>query len=1073
MLRAIELQKAAIANGIFLLFVVMGLTFAAHAERLPVKIYTSADGLGSSFIDYLMRDSRGFMWFCTRDGLSRFDGSQFITYQIGDETSPPGVETIYEARNGVYWICTTGGLYRFNPNALSTPKVSRNGRPTLNAEFVSSWRGNLLEDSKGNTWFISSNTWLVSNGLYLMEEKEGEISFAKVELNLPLETNKDYGVTSLYEAADGSFWINTTFGLVRRLPDKRVLFYPYQAALIEGVTAMILDKQDRVWLKRGLDLFVFKPEPIESFSHLGRTTEQKLKPTLAVPLQADAEIRMPANPGEALQILGNDYLNQSLLKNMYETSDGHIWITTEKDLFEYDGRVFHHFDSSQGLAIAMGQMAEDTAGNLWFGGQTGLVRLDRKGLISYRESDGLGSPRLNSISEAQDGALYISNGGFFLSKLEGKGFRTIKLNISPSARSIWTSRSAFLDSRGEWWVMTNEGLYRFAAADNFASLNRRPPLAIYTKRDGLKSDGIYQVFEDKRGNIWVSTRGIASESSLSRWSRAENKFYAFTEKENFLSRKAASAFAEDNNGNLWFGFYEGGLARYKDGRFTFFEEEFGLPGGIVTDLLIDRSGRLWASTARGGLYRLDDTTAERPQFVAYTTNDGLSSNNIRTITEDVYGNIFAGTVRGVDRLTPETGRVKYFSVSDGLASDFVVDSYCDKNGMLWFATMNGLSKFASPPNETPPDPQIWLGGLRVSGLAQPVSQLGSANIDPLELTHTQNNFQIDFFGLDFRAGETLRYQYKLEGADEDWSAPSEQRSVTFAHLSPATYRFLVRAINSDGTTSPQTASVTFRILSPIWLRWWFIGLGAMLAATIAFVIIKQRVARRRERQRAQDALRQVNEERLRELEYVRRRIATDLHDDVGSSLTQISLLSEVALKRIDGQAPSVSEPLSMITRTSSELVDSMSDIVWAINPAKDTLSDLSQRMRLFASDVFVARQINFHFTAPDDDQSIKVGANARRELFLIFKEGVNNMVRHSQCAEADIEFRADADSLFLRISDNGKGFDISQESDGHGLVSMAERARSMGGECRITSEAGCGTTLTVTIPLKQSSIVTV
>src|ERR1044071_3494740 len=115
MLRAIELQKAAIA----LLLVVMALTPAAHAEQLPVKIYTSADGLGSSFIDYLMRDSRGFLWFCTRDGLSRFDGSQFITYQIGDETSPPGVETIYEARNGIYWICTTGGLYRFNPNALS------------------------------------------------------------------------------------------------------------------------------------------------------------------------------------------------------------------------------------------------------------------------------------------------------------------------------------------------------------------------------------------------------------------------------------------------------------------------------------------------------------------------------------------------------------------------------------------------------------------------------------------------------------------------------------------------------------------------------------------------------------------------------------------------------------------------------------------------------------------------------------------------------------------------------------------------------------------------------------------
>jgi len=666
--------------------------------------------------------------------------------------------------------------------------MARNGRPILNAEFVSDWRGNLFEDSKGRMWFTGL-------GVFLMEEKDGEVSFKAVDLKLPSEANKDYGVNAIYEAEDGSFWLNTTFGFVRRLPDDRTVFYPYRTSYIEGITRLMLDKQSRVWLKRGSDLFVIKPEPIESLSNLGPSTKQNLRPTSSVPLKIDVETTMPAKPGEVLQILGAGYFDQWQLKNIYETSDGHIWIITERDLFEFDGRVFHRYNASQGLAVSMASMAQDSAGNLWLTGQTGLVRLDRKGLTAYREPDGLSSSKLNSICEAQDGSLYISNGDFYVSKLGQSGFQTVKLRVAPSAKSLWTSRSAFLDSKGEWWAMTTEGLFRFPAVEGFASLSKRTPLAVYTNREGLKSDSVFQVFEDKRADLWVSTRGIARECGLARWSRSENKFYTFSEKEGFPPRESATAFAEEENGNLWFGFYEGGLARYKDGRFMFFEGGKGLSGAVVLDLLVDRRGRLWVASARG-LYRVDDTNSEHPEFSSYTTNDGLSSNNIRTITEDSAGDIYAGTVRGVDRLSPDTGRVKHFTVNDGLASDFVVDSRCDRNGVLWFATMDGLSKLVPSSTEDPPEPQIWLGGLRISGLPQALSQLGTARTELLELTHTQNNFQIDFFGLDFRAGETLRYQYKLEGANTDWSPPSELRSVTFANLSPARYRFLVRSVNA-------------------------------------------------------------------------------------------------------------------------------------------------------------------------------------------------------------------------------------------------------------------------------------
>ncbi len=219
-----------------------------------------------------------------------------------------------------------------------------------------------------------------------------------------------------------------------------------------------------------------------------------------------------------------------------------------------------------------------------------------------------------------------------------------------------------------------------------------------------------------------------------------------------------------------------------------------------------------------------------------------------------------------------------------------------------------------------------------------------------------------------------------------------------------------------------------------------------------------------ERKRAEEALRRSREERLIEIEQVRKRIATDLHDDIGSSLTQISILSEVAQREIARDDSSATKPLSMIASASRELVDSMSDIVWAINPQKDHLSDLTQRMRLFASDIFTGSNIKFRFDAPGANQDVRIGANVRREVFLIFKESVNNLVRHSGCTEAEIEFRVADDWLALRVSDNGAGFDASRQSDGHGLMSMRDRARETGGEFEVLSGNGKGTTVNLKLP---------
>lgn len=275
----------------------------------------------------------------------------------------------------------------------------------------------------------------------------------------------------------------------------------------------------------------------------------------------------------------------------------------------------------------------------------------------------------------------------------------------------------------------------------------------------------------------------------------------------------------------------------------------------------------------------------------------------------------------------------------------------------------------------------------------------------------------------------------------------------------------MRAVSEKGNISREPAVISFRVLAPLWLRWWFLALaGAILAIPISLII-----RYRYQRTLAEQSLYREKEERLRELEEVRRRIAKDLHDDVGSSLTQVSLLTEVARQAMNGASDFANEQLSIVAKMSRELVDSMSDIVWAVNPQKDTLDDLTHRMRRFASNLFTAQQIDFQFHTPDEEQDIKIGANMRREVFLIFKEGVNNIARHSRCARAELEFRFEGDRLCLSMTDNGQGFDCSEESAGNGLINMRERTRAFGGDFEVISEHGQGTTLTVTIPLNHHS----
>lgn len=1152
-----------------ILLLLLGAVADASAERLPIKAYTTENGLAHNRVKRIVQDSRGFLWFCTGDGLSRFDGYQFANFRVEDGLPAPSINDLLEAADGVYWVATnSAGVVRMDLRSGPRPQQQRVIQPRFTLYPVSgdpvANRVNILHrDPAGALWAGTDG------GLFRMDAAEGEQAFRPVPLGIPSRADIHVQVWALVEDRDGGLWIGTKFGLVRRSSDGRTTHYRIQPSPGDDiVTALLRDSNGTLWVGHETGLIAFNPTSAPMVT---------AEPGGSRPLPADAR-----------RYTTRDGLTENTVLALRQAADGRLWIRTSgAGLSTFDGKGFRTYQVGQRVRDSVGSLTEDREGNLWLGTTAvGALKITAHGWITHGETDGLGE-FIGSIFENQAGQLYVNSSAWHISRLDGAGFTTVRPALpSTVTDASWRGFSGVIqDVDGQWWIATREGLYRFPKVSRLEQLARVRPAAVYTTRDGLANDDVTRLFEDSRGDIWIASF-VPAREALTRWERATGRFHGYSEKDGLRPYTSAQAFGEDAEGNLWVGFREGGLARYRGGQFTMLRSDDGLPAGSVNSLYVDQSGRLWVAISQGGLCRIDDPGGDRPRVVAYTRADGLASDVVLSVTGDLAGRIYVASAQGIDRLDPETGRIKHYSTADGLAGGEFTGAVRDRSGALWFCTSSGLTRHLPEPEHTISPPPILIGAVRVAGVVRPLSALGETAVSLFDLDANQNNIQIDFFGIDLRAGEALRYQYRLEGATADWSQPSAQRNVNYASLAPGAYRFLVRTVSADGIPSPSPASVSFEILPPVWRRWWFLGIAAIVVASVTGVFAHSRYRRLKalrdsenrfrtlaetatdaiitideesrivlvnqaaehvfgytrqemtgaeltmlmpgplrhrheggfarykrtgkrhmawqgielpglhkegheipleisfgeftrdgrrfftgiarditERKRVAEALRRTREERLVELERVRKRIATDLHDDVGSSLTRIALLSEVARQRVGSTDVSLADPLSSIAGLARELVDSMSDIVWAINPNKDHLSDLSQRMRHFSSDVLTSRQIALRFRTPALERDIPVGANVRRELFLIFKEAVNNIARHARCTCANLDLSAEVDGLVLRVSDNGRGFDVAHADTGHGLASMRQRTEALGGQLEVISAPGYGTALTFVIPL--------
>jgi ligand-binding sensor domain-containing protein/two-component sensor histidine kinase len=1029
----------------------------AQAERLPIKAYTVADGLAHNAVNKIVRDSRGFLWFCTREGLSRFDGYTFTNFGTEQGLPHANVTDLLETRSGEYWVATYGGMVRFDPKGAPANTVVYAGEASVIAPMFSvivsadqdrrsSVITVLIQDRNGTIWCGTQN------GLSQLERTNDRVALRSVDVGIPSEFPLQREISDLLEDKHGSLWIAAPSGLYRRLPDGSTARYTKRDGLPnEYIFDLFQDSQGQLWATTLLGGF---------FRFVADATSNP--------------------PKVAATYTRRDGLPTDWVYRLLETADRRFWVATNKGLLEFfpngdqQGRRFRSYTERNGLSYPeITALNEDLGGNLWLGtGAAGGMKLTRDGFVTYAEQDGLFD--VAAIFEDRGGSVCFK--GNVLGNERTSVFEGAKLGLldpippdlhqrfgcsdgqrfnwfKPKALTYtgWVMEEVTLQSRnGEWWVGSGEGLYRFPATNHFAQIKTARPLVIYTPKDGLASHQTFRLFEDSSENIWISTID-ASTNGLARWEKSSETVHDLKNSPGLPSLKdnLPRSFGEDRVGNVWIGF-NNGLARYSQGSFKFFAAADGLPSGAIINMYVDHASRLWLASSLGGLIRIDDPGAERPSFISYTTLQGLSSNKIDVITEDLEGHIYVGGGHGLDRLDPATGRVKHFTTADGLAPGLFRAAFRDHNGVLWFGMTRGLSRYAPAPDDPAAPPSVSITGLRVAGSLRLVSALGEREVALADFSANDNQLQLDFLGLSFISGDVLRYQYKLEGADNDWSAPSEQRRVNYANLAPGRYRFLVRAENSDGTFSTAPASVTFRILRPLWQRWWFLTIVALFIGLGVYRLYRYRVSR------------------VLEFANMRTRIATDLHDEIGSNLSLIAMVSEVAGRKVRQADSQVAGWLSLIGNTSRETVDSMSDIVWAVNPNKDRIGDLTQRMRQVADDAFTTSDIAFHFSAPGVEDEIEVDAETRREVFMVFKEGVNNIVRHSRCTQAAIDLAIERNWLRLKLSDNGRGFDVSEASSGNGLSSMRRRAKKLGGELEICSQSSAGTTVMLQAPLKRS-----
>ncbi len=978
------------------------------------------------------------------------------TWQIDEGLPHNLVQAITQTRDGYLWVGTYKGLAKFDGTHFTI--FDTNNTPELKSSTVTA----LCTDREGALWIGTDGGGLV--------RLQGTNFFHLGKTN-GLAGDR---IRVIYQGMDGSLWIGTTTGMSRYQHETFTNYTSKEGLTSDFVNCIYEDRDGGVWIATGEGLNCLRAGKImDSFKMPAQLPNDSVR---GICQDRGGRMWIGSNNG----LLWYNYYNTGTIGHFYayntrhglsdsfvsavcEDREGNVWVGTYSGLNRFsEGRFFSELNHEGMPFDRVNTLFEDREGNMWVGSKEGLSRLTPNRFLTYTRRQGLAHNNIMSVMEDHSGSLWIGTWGGGLNQFkDGEFIVCAAANGLPNRLVLSTCEAR----DGSLWIGNDYsgGLARLQDGN----------LKHYTWKDGLINAAIRVLHEDQSGNLWIGTsRGLSCLK--------EGKFTNYTNKDN-LPNEVIRAICEEKDGTLWFG-TEGGLSRWNKGKFINFTTQEGLSDNKVTALYEDKAQNLWIGTADGGLNRYKEG-----RFSAYTTRQGLFSDEIFEILEDDYGWLWLSCSKGVFRVLKKNldamdrGRLEEgmtvsiaYNKSDGMESTICSGvakpaGWKTHDGKLWFPTSKGLV-VVDPGNvklsRIPPPVYVE----QVVADKKPLMFEGPAIQDwPEELAASptvkvppgRGELEIHYTALNLRAPEKTHFKYKLSGVDSEWIEGGARRLAHYNNIYPGTYRFSVKACNSDGYWNEKGISLDIVLLPHFWQTWWFRGLSAL--AAIGAVSGAARYATKIKMQRRVEGL-----ERDQALQKERARIAHDMHDQLGAGLTQVGFLGELT-KRDADKIDQTRIYAGKICEATRELAQTLDEIVWAVNPKNDTLNKLAAYMAVYAEEFFRLTAIRCRLDIPLGLPPRPISADFRHNLFLTVKEALNNIVKHAQASEVWINLTVNNSTLEILIEDNGRGFALDgPDQFGNGLGNMKKRIEEIGGRFDLSSRLEKGTRIYFQVPLESS-----
>jgi ligand-binding sensor domain-containing protein len=1028
-----QLFRSPFVSHLYKIFILTNILFVeiiAQDNQIRFDHISVEQGLSQASVFSIVQDKTGFIWFATQDGLNRYDGYSFTIFRHDpldtNSVAGIGIKKLYIDDNGNLWVITLD-------NKLDRLDPERNLFIHYNQKIINPDDSSLVkissitDDASGQLWICSGKGVLYryypekDNFIYQKLNNNEDDSIGKVHAHCLFA---DSGGILWMGTWEGLFKIDISSGIIKKFQN-----IPGDKNSLGGNLVFDITKDDsgNLWIasanggvsvlkKRTGKFKVYRNDPADSKS-----------------------------------------LSSDRAFSIFKDSHSDIWIgTIDKgvDLFKPEDESFINFHHVPSLSWTISSGAimsiyEEKSGALWFASLSGGAnRFDRRTQhfihITHDAGDdgSISQNTVLAVCEDKSGALWVgTDGGGVNLRLPGKEKFEHYLQ-NPSGFGSNSITAIYEDHNGKIWIGTDPGVNTAGGGVFTYDINSNS-FVPFDKLQ-IKAGGITTFCEDADGRMWIGTAadGVHSYDTIS---GEITSFKHNNKKQNSLSGNSVFAIYEDKFGTLWFGTIGRGVNRFdkQTGTFECFINDPENPNSISNNSVWcfneDSDGNLWMGTWGGGLNIFN---RQNNTFKSFTIKDGLPSNVIYAILPDNDGNLLLSTSRVLSKFNIKNYSSKNYDKSDGLQNiEFNQGAFCiGKNGKLYFGGTNGVTAFY-PENITENQyvPTTVITNINVFDKPLFPGQSVSS-IDKITLSYKQNFFSFEFAALDFTAPGKNCYTYMLEGVDKNWVNAGNRRLASYTDISPGKYKFKVKGSNNDGIWSETEAAVSIIITPPFWHTWWFRILAALFISGLLIAFHRYRV------------------NKLLEVERTRVKIARDLHDDVSATITGIVYFSDAIEKEVgEKKTPVLQKLISLIHESSTNVQESMSDIIWSINPENDKWQIILPKFRRYASDLCESKGINYKIDIPESIPVKSLEMERRRNFWLIFKEMVTNAVKHSECSELMINIKVANNKLSLSVSDNGKGFDSEKPTERSGVKNIYARSKSLNGEINLITEPGKGT----------------